>query len=316
MIIQKLIHVLDIILEIKGVEETLEDVLRTALTHKSCADLRSIRSFAEVLWQGCDNVSDSRLDSTPARYSLRSTRSHPQQTQNAYANGAPSSHNKSEAATTMKSPVPSPTEDKEPPGTVKAASPGNKSKANLSSPINIPRSSQVTSHPEYHKDNISSTSSCSNQYSLHLISQDDDDFIQESQQQLREFSAPTNPNKQYMSLLKFLNKRSGMAPSSDCSGWLCLLDSGYGDRKKGTIQYAVIAIAFARWHASQVQLVEGTKTVQQASQQVSARILHPIVETDQREQQRKRLGTHLARGRKWLRLVEGLGTGILFKEAW
>jgi 16S rRNA C967 or C1407 C5-methylase (RsmB/RsmF family) len=174
----------------------------------------------------------------------------------------------------------------------------------------------MTFCPEHHKKALTSTLCHSNYYSLRLINQNDDDFIQESQEQLREFSAPTNPDKEYMSLLEFLNKTSEATPSSNCSGWLFLLDSGYGDRKKGTIRYAVIAIAFARWHASEVQFVEGAKTVQQESRQVSARILDPIVETRQREQQRKRLGTHLARGRKWLRLVEGLGTGILFKEAW
>jgi hypothetical protein len=98
----------------------------------------------------------------------------------------------------------------------------------------------------------------------------------------------------------------------DCSEWLYILESGYSERKRGTIRYAVTAIAFARWHASQVGLVAGEITAQQASQQVSARILGP----HKREQQRKRLGTHLARGRKWLRLVQGLGSGILFKEAW
>ncbi|TWU70448.1 hypothetical protein ED733_000458 [Metarhizium rileyi] len=54
------------------------------------------------------------------------------------------------------------------------------------------------------------------------------------------------------------------------------------------------------------------------SQQVSARILVSSNNstTGQKEQQRKNLNTHLARGRKWARLIEKLGLGILFKKAW
>jgi hypothetical protein len=154
-------------------------------------------------------------------------------------------------------------------------------------------------------------------YRCGLIDQDADDFVQESQEQIRLFASFGNSEETYKHLLDLLNDdmtdpQECEARWSNCSEWLYILESGYSERKRGTIRYAVTAIAFARWHASQVRLVAGEITAQQASQQVSARILGP----HRREQQRKRLGTHLARGRKWLRLVQGFGSGILFKEAW
>jgi hypothetical protein len=69
-----------------------------------------------------------------------------------------------------------------------------------------------------------------------------------------------------------------------------------------------------------VRLVNGATITQKAAQEVSARILGPKPEDDEShkgwERRRKKLSTHLTRGRKWSRLVEELGYGILLKNAW
>ena len=69
-----------------------------------------------------------------------------------------------------------------------------------------------------------------------------------------------------------------------------------------------------------MRLVNGATTAQKAAQEVSARILGPKPEDNENykgwERRRKNLSTHLTRGRKWSRLVEELGYGILFKNTW
>ncbi|KAF4436972.1 hypothetical protein FACUT_6009 [Fusarium acutatum] len=159
----------------------------------------------------------------------------------------------------------------------------------------------------------------------YIIAQSIEEFIQESQDEISYFSSAENSEKTYQILSALIDGDAVLddepqeeARWSDGAEWLSLLESGRKDRKKGTICYAITAVAFARWHATQVRLFGDEVTGQQASQQVSARILDSYTDGDmkKREKQRKKLNTHLARGRKWLRLVEALGMGILFKQAW
>ncbi|KAH7131174.1 hypothetical protein EDB81DRAFT_888461 [Dactylonectria macrodidyma] len=160
---------------------------------------------------------------------------------------------------------------------------------------------------------------------LDLLDQAIDDFINDSHEQIRQFSTRGNSQETYKALFDSLGHGATEAGEdrtrwSDGSEWVSLLEAGHGERHKGTIRYALTAIAFARWHASQVQLVDGPTTAQKATQEVSARILGPKPEDDENkkgwERRRKKLSTHLARGRKWSRLVEELGSGILLKNAW
>ncbi|RKK64602.1 hypothetical protein BFJ69_g16695 [Fusarium oxysporum] len=158
----------------------------------------------------------------------------------------------------------------------------------------------------------------------YVIAQSIEDFIQESQDEISHFSSAENSESTYQILADLIDGDAvlGDEPQEETrwtngAEWLSLLESGRKDRKKGTICYAITAIVFARWHATQVRLFRDEVTSQQASQQVSARILDLHTDGDTtRKKQRKKLNTHLARGRKWLRLVEALGMGILFRKAW
>ncbi|KAF4497720.1 hypothetical protein FAGAP_6116 [Fusarium agapanthi] len=160
----------------------------------------------------------------------------------------------------------------------------------------------------------------------YIIAQSIEDFIQESQDEISHFSSAENSESTYQILSDLIDGDAVLrdepqeeARWTDGAEWLSLLESGRKDRKKGTICYAITAIAFARWHATQVELLRSKQAAEgkQAAEQVSARILDSYTDGNTpRWKQRKNLNTHLARGRKWLLLVTDLGKGILFKKAW
>ena len=156
---------------------------------------------------------------------------------------------------------------------------------------------------------------------MFLINQDIDDFIDDSCEQIRRFSLPGNSAETYKALFGSLeNGRCEDATKwSDGSEWMSLVEAGHGERQKGSIRYALTAIAFSRWHASQVQLLHCVPP-STAAREVSGRILGPKPDDDAAtkrwERRRKNLGTHLTRGRKWSLLVKELGSGILLKNAW
>ncbi|KAL7757078.1 hypothetical protein ACKLNR_014071 [Fusarium oxysporum f. sp. zingiberi] len=188
-----------------------------------------------------------------------------------------------------------------------------------------PSSINAPSPQKDHDEKYGAESCLLQEPSLDLVSQSTEDFIRESQYEVSCFGSAENSEGTYQSLLDLIDgdavigeRQEEEARWTDGAEWLSLLESGRNDRKKGTICYAITAIAFARWHATQVRLVKDDTTSQQASQQVSARILNSHSDNDmpRREKQRKKLNTHLARGRKWLRLAEALGLGILFRKAW
>ncbi|KAF4948049.1 hypothetical protein FSARC_13842 [Fusarium sarcochroum] len=170
----------------------------------------------------------------------------------------------------------------------------------------------------------------SNSGCLYLLGQDIDDFIGDSYRDVQLFHLLENDLGTYKAILDSLTKQAEHMNReerdkvlwSDGSQWASLLGAGNKFRRQGTLCYALTAVAFARWHASQVQLVNNPTTPQEAAQEVSERILRsrlgPRDENSRKdwERGRKSLNTHLTRGRKWSRLVEELGSGILFKNAW
>jgi hypothetical protein len=102
------------------------------------------------------------------------------------------------------------------------------------------------------------------QHCLALIDQGIDDFVYDSQQQVGEFSSPGNSGETYKALSDLLkdgteNSTQDQVQWSDGTEWLSLLESWHGERKKGTIRYAITAMAFARWHTSSVRLIKGEK---------------------------------------------------------
>jgi hypothetical protein len=155
---------------------------------------------------------------------------------------------------------------------------------------------------------------------LHLLDQPLDDYINDSYEQVRQMSFSENSPGTYKDLFDTLGSQASEAAStwSDGSQWVSLVEAGNGERQKGSIRYALTATAFARWHASQVQLLDhvGPK---KAAKQVSARIHGPEPECDEAkrvwEQSRQSLAVHLTRGRKWSWLMIEFGAGILLKNA-
>lgn len=165
---------------------------------------------------------------------------------------------------------------------------------------------------------------------LYLLHQVTDDFVRDSYGDIQLFHLLENDLGTYKAVLDSLTnpvcymnqEESDEVQWSDGSQWVSLLEAGNKSRQQGALCYALTAIAFARWHESQARLVRSATRPEEAAQDVSARILRsrlgPRDETSHNdwERSRKNLNTHLARGRKWSRLVEELGSGILFKNAW
>ncbi|KAH6881115.1 hypothetical protein B0T10DRAFT_580976 [Thelonectria olida] len=146
---------------------------------------------------------------------------------------------------------------------------------------------------------------------LDLLEQSIEEFVNESCQQVLQFSSSENSPETYKALFASLGNEPCKDGTkwSDGSEWVSLVEAGHTERSKGSIRYALTATAFARWHASQVQLMEGAvgATGHKAAKAVSGRILGPKPEADKTkkelwERRRKNLSTHLARGRKWSRL--------------
>lgn len=160
------------------------------------------------------------------------------------------------------------------------------------------------------------------QVNVELLKQSVDDLIHISHRQVQLFSLPGNSLETYTALFcSFsINEGENVNRWSDGSQLASLLEAGDGERHKGALRYALASIAFCRWHASQVgQLKENSP--KKAAREVSGRILGPKPKKDIAsgqcwERHRKRINTHLTRGRKWSWLVKELGFGILLTDAW
>ncbi|KPA36875.1 hypothetical protein FLAG1_10333 [Fusarium langsethiae] len=189
-------------------------------------------------------------------------------------------------------------------------------------PIRVPsRASLESPAPTIAKDTC---------YSLcdSLINQTTDSFVRESYEAVERFSfadSSQETNKAVLASIRHRMKQhhNGNMSWSDGSQFVFRLDVGNGMRDKGPVWGAISAIDFVGWHKSQVQLLlSDTKTAQEATQEVSERVIRCKLgvkdENNEKEweRNRKRLNTDLARGRKWSRLAEDLGLGILFKDVW
>ncbi|KAF4468233.1 hypothetical protein FALBO_4852 [Fusarium albosuccineum] len=157
-----------------------------------------------------------------------------------------------------------------------------------------------------------------------LLEQSVVDFIAERYQQIWQFSLPGNSPDTYKALFDSLRiEADNEEVWSDGSRWMALVKAGDSDRCMGSIRYALTACGFARWHKSQVVWLERAAgmATQKATNAVFERMLGHRPEKAGAEQegwkrQRQRLSTHLTRGKKWLRLLDAFGWGILFKDAW
>ncbi|KAL7786275.1 hypothetical protein V8C37DRAFT_392446 [Trichoderma ceciliae] len=157
----------------------------------------------------------------------------------------------------------------------------------------------------------------------YIVNQPVEEFIYDSRQQIRQFTSLDIPPATYQSILSSLEAMDDKYEPKWSTGseWVFLLEQSHSDRQRGTIKYAITAMAFQKWHASQVRLLEDTLLPQTASQQVLDRLVGCKTEVGLAEktswtQKRKHINTHIARGKKWCRLVKELGLGILFKDAW
>ncbi|KAI0404025.1 hypothetical protein F4802DRAFT_598640 [Xylaria palmicola] len=153
-----------------------------------------------------------------------------------------------------------------------------------------------------------------------MIEQSAIEFARSSLEEIEQLQFPIDSAETYKNLFDSLKTtRQIQATWSSGSQWRSVVELGFAERHKSSIRYALTAIAFARWHRDQTDLLSlSSRTT--AVQEVSSRILGPVPEDASekklRETRRKRLTTHLTRGRIWDELVTVLGFGILFQNAW
>ncbi|RYP66165.1 hypothetical protein DL771_007941 [Monosporascus sp. 5C6A] len=153
-----------------------------------------------------------------------------------------------------------------------------------------------------------------------MTTQSDSNFASESFDQVEKFKLPVDSSQTYRDIYASLKQeRRDETRWSDGSEWKNLVETAYQDRQRSSIQYAVTAIGFSRWYGGQVQLLSTTLAPKDAAQVVTRRLLGMAREDVSKEwwkQLRNSFHTHLTRGRKWARLVDELGFGILFKNVW
>lgn len=173
-----------------------------------------------------------------------------------------------------------------------------------------------------------------NIFAHQMLHQSIGDFTQEARLIIKRFSSPREPDATHLTLISYLqyagvnNEKTG----TDGSEWLSLVEAGHKDHQLGTIKYAIATMAFTRWHESRVNLqveqlqptdVSRKKTSRkrkrsteeeprEAAQKKASHLVtitligeKPGEDTERSawEQRRKNVGTYLARGRKWHRLV-------------
>ncbi|EGU73847.1 hypothetical protein FOXB_15642, partial [Fusarium oxysporum f. sp. conglutinans Fo5176] len=277
--------VFDAILEIQNNGSLDEGQLLAPLLQRPLTDRHLIHSFAQVLLNACNKRHKSRQNSQ-SKLPGPLSEQHSAVNQKLRTKKA-RLHREGRVTPQLATPDPEP---------------------ELASSMVSPSNTNSSSDQRDHNEKCTAESNIFPQ-DPYIIAQSIEDFIQESQDEISHFSSAENSERTYQIFSGLIDGDAvlGDEPQeearwTDGAEWLSLLESGRKDRKKGTICYAITAVVFARWHTTQV----------------SARILssHTDNDTTRREKQRKKLNTHLARGRKWLRLVEALGMGILFKKAW
>ncbi|SPO07167.1 uncharacterized protein DNG_09861 [Cephalotrichum gorgonifer] len=112
-------------------------------------------------------------------------------------------------------------------------------------------------------------------------------------EQVERFGLLEDTPETYKDLFSRLTAVRETVHVSDGSQWLPLANSALAGRHRSTIRYALISI----------DSIGGTLAKLEEATEPS---------TDQRKQ----VNTHLTRGKKWARLVDELGFGILLMRAW
>ncbi|KAI1499785.1 hypothetical protein F5X99DRAFT_410703 [Biscogniauxia marginata] len=125
--------------------------------------------------------------------------------------------------------------------------------------------------------------------SMSIVFQSDLDFVHESLHQIDCFELCNNSTDTYRDIFASLKEPDSNKRYENMDGakWNEVLGKAERDRQKGAIYYALTAIALSRWHLGKAW-----------------------------NKKRKTLNTYLVRGRKWSKLEEAFGYGILFKYVW
>ncbi|KAI8960022.1 hypothetical protein F5Y11DRAFT_349953 [Daldinia sp. FL1419] len=152
-----------------------------------------------------------------------------------------------------------------------------------------------------------------------MATQPNAEFAMESLSEIQDFKLPDNSLDTYKAIFASL-KREQQDESvwSDGSEWKGLVETAFRGRRRSSIHYTLTAMALSRWYDGQARRY--SLKPRAAATEVSRRLLgQPPKDSSQKigwELRHKRLTTHLTRGRKWAKLVDSLGFGILFKDAW
>jgi hypothetical protein len=156
-----------------------------------------------------------------------------------------------------------------------------------------------------------------------LISQTNTEFAHESYRQVQRLniSETLETSRGLVETIRGLSEDD--KEWSDGSRWAALIETGDNGHRVGSIRTAIRFAGYARWHESQVRWLERTKNMntQAAANSVFERVIghkpqDPGADHGEWKRRRQRLSTCYTRGRKWLRLVEAFGPGILFKDVW
>merc|ERR1712000_487240 len=154
---------------------------------------------------------------------------------------------------------------------------------------------------------------------LYLLEQSVESFVTDSYEQVQQHTGTEDVTETYATLFDALQNGRDESRLSWSNGteWVSLLEAGDRGRLRSSLRYALTAIGFSRWHESQAVLLEESNA-RTAAEKVSRRLIGFKPEDDKKrwEQKRKKLSTHLARGRKWSRLVRAFDFGILFCNPW
>ncbi|KAI1157633.1 hypothetical protein F5B18DRAFT_644390 [Nemania serpens] len=176
----------------------------------------------------------------------------------------------------------------------------------LRTPLKAPLKRPNISTPEEN-----TATSCDQLVGLIMVEQSAAEFARSSLEEIEQLQLPIDSPETYKNLVSSLKTtRRVQATWSSGSEWKSMVESGFAERHKSSIRYALTAIAFARWHRGQADLPSPPSPTA-AVQEVSSRILSPVPEDANekkvREMRRKRLATHLTRGRIWDKLQKAAG---------
>ena len=157
---------------------------------------------------------------------------------------------------------------------------------------------------------------------LEQLHQNIDDFILDKSDLIRQFEESHASPETYKAIFCAIQTSPAeWKPQQHWSNgleWVALIEAANCEHHLGSLRYALAAIAFSRWHKTQVLLL-GSIHSRTAAAEINKRIYGHMPDDPEKarkwKRSRGRLGTHLSRGRKLSSLVAKLGFGILF-NAW